>query len=91
MTKSQATPSVEMETYLQESPLDREMDPLEWWSVKAMMLPNLGRLAKKFASIPATSTPSERLFSKAGELVSQRRANISDSHIDSVLFLNKNM
>ena len=91
VTKSQATPSVEMETYLQESPLDREMDPLEWWSVKAMMLPNLGRLAKKFASIPATSTPSERLFSKAGELVSQRRANISDSHIDSVLFLNKNM
>ena len=83
--------SAEMDLYLKETPLDRDLNPLHWWAARQKVMPNLARIAKRYASIPATSTPSERLFSKAGELVSQRRATISDTHVDQVLFLNKNM
>ena len=51
----------------------------------------LRKLAKKFLTIPATSTPSERLFSKAGELINQRRSMLSDKNINMTLFLNKNI
>ena len=38
-------------------------------------LPLLHKLAKKYLCFLTTSVPTERLFSKAGELVSARRSN----------------
>jgi len=35
--------------------------------------------------------PSERLFSKAGEVVAARRSNIKPKYVDMILFLNKNL
>ena len=40
-------------------------------------------------SIPATSIPSERLFSKAGQLLSERRSRLKPKNVDKILFLNK--
>jgi len=34
-----------------------------------------------------TSVPSERLFSKAGEVVAARRSNIKPKNVDMILFL----
>ena len=82
---------VEMDIYLREPPIDRKQNPLVWWKMQARVMPEMYRLAKKYLCCPATSAPSERVFSKAGELISQRRANISDENIQMVLFLNKNL
>ena len=38
-------------------------------------LPQLQKLAKKYVSTLSMSVPTERLFSKAGELVSAKRSN----------------
>jgi len=38
-----------------------------------------------------TSVPSERLFSKAGEVVAARRSNIKPKNVDRILILNKNL
>ena len=38
-----------------------------------------------------TSVRSERLFSKAAEVVAARRSNIKPKNVDMILFLNKNL
>lgn len=43
-----------------------DQDALTFWKEKSAALPILTRLARKGLSIPATSTPSERVFSVAG-------------------------
>ena len=77
---------VEIDIYRREEILDRTEDPLAWWHRQSKTMPELKRLAMKYLCCPATSTPAERCFSKTGELVSQRRANLSDDNIKKVLF-----
>ena len=80
---------VEVSRYT-ESPLcDRKKDPLIWWRENEMNFPNLAKQARTYLAIPATSVPSERVFSKAGEIVSARRASIKSKNVDMILFLNK--
>ena len=82
-------PNLEMANYEKDTVLERDQDPLKWWKNDGSLMPELQKLAKKYLCIPATSTPSERLFSKAGELISQRRSNLSDKNVNTVLFLIK--
>ncbi|XP_068244012.1 zinc finger BED domain-containing protein 4-like [Palaemon carinicauda] len=84
-------PHIELRRYLEEPIIPRDEDPLKWWKMHSVLFPKLHALAKKFLCIPATSVPSERLFSKAGELISHRRSALSDKNINMILFFNKNM
>lgn len=84
-------PYIELRRYLEEAPIPRQEDPLAWWKEHAALFPRLNGLAKRFLCIPASSVPAERLFSKAGELVSQRRCSLKDTNVNMILFLNKNM
>ena len=69
--------------------LDSE-DPLKWCKKKEERFPVLAQVFKFILSIPATSTPSERLFSAAGLISSKKRASLSREHVDTLCFLNKN-
>ena len=80
---------IEFDSYIGLERINRKEDPLEWWRKHEAHLPRLSKLAKKYLAIPATSVPSERVFSKAGELVSARRANLKPKNVDMILFLNK--
>ena len=51
---------------------------------------HLEPLARRYLAIPATSTPSERVFSVAGIVVDKRRSALTPEMIDALVFLNKN-
>ncbi|XP_060759497.1 E3 SUMO-protein ligase ZBED1-like [Neoarius graeffei] len=70
--------------------LSKMDDPLKWWSENEGRFPTLSKIAKNFLCIPATSTPSERIFSAAGNICSQKRASLSPSHVEMLTFLAMN-
>ena len=60
--------------YLAEHQLaPRKEDPLHWWVNRKSEYPNLWRMARDLLGIPATSTPAERIFSRAGILYTKNR------------------
>ena len=62
-------------------------DPLEWWKINELAMPFLAKLARKTRNVPATSAPSERVFSSAGIDVNKRRARIRNDIIEATVFL----
>ena len=68
-----------------------QLSILEWWKKNQYLYPRLSILAKKYLCIPASSVPSERVFSLAGQLVSKKRARMHSANVDMFIFLNKNM
>nr|XP_055065281.1 E3 SUMO-protein ligase ZBED1-like [Misgurnus anguillicaudatus] len=76
--------------YFGEQPISKKDNPLPWWRKNQERYPSLAQLAKAFLGIPATSTPSERLFSAAGNIASKRRASLSAEHVDMLTFLHCN-
>ena len=90
--------NVELENYQLNTPSTRIMErdaddnwtytnPLLWWKSQQVHLPILSRLARGILCIPATSAPSERVFSMAGLTISKLRASLSSDHASSMIFL----
>lgn len=65
--------------------------PLKWWKENCFQYPLLSRLAKAYLSIPATSVPSERVFSTAGDIVTAQRSQLLPENVDMLVFLKKNV
>ncbi|CAI5661729.1 unnamed protein product [Oreochromis niloticus] len=76
--------------YFGEAPIPRDNDPLTWWKNNAARFPTLATLAKSYLAVPATSTPSERLFSVAGNIVTRKRASLTAEHVEMLTFLHSN-
>ncbi|KAA0721455.1 hypothetical protein E1301_Tti020347 [Triplophysa tibetana] len=76
----------EVVTHFEEKSLAKEENPLSWWKANNERYPMLARLAKSYLCIPATSTPSEPLFSAAGNIASKKRASLSQEHVDMLTF-----
>ena len=66
-------------------------NPLVWWTQNERFFPILSKLAKRILAIPATSCPSERVFSVVGRIVSARRAKLSTSNVSMLLFLKQEL
>ena len=49
---------------------------LEWWKENANKYPLLAKIAREFLCIPPTSAPSERSFSTASRIISEKRTNL---------------
>ena len=60
---------------------------LNWWKNHSSTFPNLARLAKKILSIPASSASSERNFSTAGSVITEKRTRLSPNNVDAILFI----
>lgn len=70
--------------------MDSNARPLEWWKNNESCFPKIPCVAKKVLAVPATSVPSERIFSAAGLLLNKLRNRLSSEMVDSIIFLNKN-
>ena len=71
-------------------PESREIYIIRYWYENRNKFPLLYELSLKYLCIPATSTPSERVFSKAGEIVSIKRSKLKPKNVNNLIFLNKN-
>jgi hypothetical protein len=54
---------------------------------KRVTFPIITQMARDFQAIPATSAPSERQFSYAGNLISKKRTSITSENVRYVLCL----
>ncbi|XP_063748274.1 E3 SUMO-protein ligase ZBED1-like isoform X3 [Eleginops maclovinus] len=61
-----------------------------WWWNKQDTLPLLSGLAENYLCVQASSTPSERVFSTAGDTISPERSRILPEKADMLIFLQKN-
>lgn len=77
--------------YLEMPYFDRKQDPLQFWKMHHSTFPELYTLASKYLNIPATSVPSERIFSKAGMITNLRRNRLDAKRLDQLLFLSENL
>lgn len=81
----------EFKNYLLTPCIDKEEDPLAWWKAHQVNFPHLAKLARKYLCIPATSSPSERLFSTSGNIVTCQRSSLKPATVDRLVFLAKNL
>lgn len=80
----------ELEDFKNYPAAGRSEDPLVWWSTHESQFPTLARLAIKFLAIPATSAPSERIFSVAQRVVGKLKGRMHPTTAGTLIFLNSN-
>lgn len=62
-------------------------NPLLWWKMHAADFPQLAKLARRVLCIPATSAPSERIFSVAGQIATQKRNRLASENVALLVYL----
>ena len=59
---------------------------LLWWRGHQHRYPNLAKLARRYLCVPATSAPSERVFSNAGLTISNASSRLlAENACDSIM------
>lgn len=83
--------NIEISNFLAFPPvLDIDVNPFEWWKNHKIEFPIIAHLARKYLIIPATSVPSERLFSDAGNHITNKRGSMEPNTLKKILFLRRN-
>lgn len=62
-------------------------DLLEFWSTRQDMYPKLYHVFSKLSCVPASSCASERAFSRAKYIISERRSSIGSENVNDLLIL----
>ena len=81
----------EVALYCEEGVDPEDSDTLKYWTNNRKKFPLLSRLARKFLCIPASSATLERVFSTAGNAVSERRTSLSIDNIEMLVYMKENM
>ena len=81
---------VEVRQYINEAYISRRNNPLLWWKSRESVYAHLSKMAKAQLCMMATSVPSERVFSKCGQVISDRRSRLKAKHVKMIIFLNCN-
>ena len=88
--KAQAKQEVLLYLIATESIVKRKFDPLDWWKEHKRTYPHVAALARKWLSVPGTSTPSERVFSICGIVNSAKRSRLSGKSIENQVLVHNN-
>ena len=90
-TKNENNVSSQLLRYLEEcTTIGIDEDIFKWWHTHQKFFPNLYEIAIEHLIIPATSADSERIFSSAGYVLSQKRSRLTGDHVNILIYLNKN-
>jgi len=89
-SKNVQNESREVDIYLSMNPISILSNPLQWWRTNQGSLKILSLIAKDLLAIPATSSASERVFSKSGHIVSRKRSALASKNVDVLVFLSEN-
>ncbi len=65
--------------------------PYTWWVSNKNMYPNIFNIALKYLSPPSSSVYSERVFSEAGNISTEKRSRLAPHKADNILFLHHNL
>ena len=79
--------SSELRNYLSQPTISRKVDPLKYWEAMKHSFPYIYSVARKYLSVPATSVPSGRFFSKAGTIDSDKRRRLDPERPNKIVFL----
>ena len=78
--------STMVDAYLVEPLLPRHANASDYWSKKKALWPISSILARKYLTLPCTFVPSERLFSSAGNIVTDKRNRLTAEKVEMLLF-----
>jgi hypothetical protein len=78
---------VELQRYLAAPKASFTADILKWWDFHELEYPHLAKVARDYAGIPGSSAPSERVFSRAGDLITKKRNRLAPETADSIMCL----
>lgn len=67
----------------------KDADGTEWWRKYEATFPVLARLARRYLAIPASSAPSERVFSKYSLLWEKRKCNLKPETANDIIYLHE--
>ena len=87
----------QLEAYDQLSPMQMKdkfgnyNDPMKFWKENESQFPELKQLATEFLSIPATSAPSERVWSRASRVISAKHSRLDPEVTSHMLFAQENV
>ena len=81
----------QVEDYLKCNIIDPETNLLKWWSAHEVDFPVISKFARKYLCICASSSPSERVFSTSGHIVSKKRNALKLDKVNMLVFLAKNL
>ena len=77
--------------YLSSAVLSRTENPYVWWNDNKSRFPYLATLARTYLSAPASSVPSEQIFSGAGQIFSDRRGSLKAKTGEMLVLLKYNL
>ncbi|XP_052792222.1 E3 SUMO-protein ligase ZBED1-like [Mya arenaria] len=90
VTAPESSVEDDLQLYLAEK-MDDATPALEWWRRNENRFPKVVQVARSVLAVPATSVPSERVFSSAGLVLNKLRNRLNSDIVGAILFLNKNM
>lgn len=67
------------------------VNPLEWWMKHEDEFPVLAYMAQAYLSIPATSAPSERIWSRAAQVYTANRSRLDPDIASGIIFTKENL
>lgn len=77
----------DLKHYLSQPTIPLNQNIFKFWEVHSAMYPYLKKIAEPYLSLVATSVPSERLFSKAGNIMTEKRNRLKGEKLQQLLFL----
>lgn len=82
---------IEIDKYLQEPLVERSNDPLKWWNENKNIYPTLFEIMKRRFCIQGSSVPSERVFSKGCQVLTEKRNRFISKKVEPIIFFNFNL
>lgn len=86
---------IEIDKYLSENLLNRQGDPLKWWSDRQKLYPRLYEMVLRRLYVPVTSVPSEKVFSlsseRAGLVLNAKRTRLTTDKVEKIVFIQSNI